>query len=380
MLTYKRKLILTKAQEERISSWVGVCRLVYNLSLEIRIDAYYKYQKSISKFDLMKQLVDIKNIEWIKDVPAQTLQNAVERLDKSYQNFFRTHRSGGGFPKFAKKSKYKSIVFKQDRTIIKIHDNKINLQKIGWLKMFKDAPIIGVLKTATIIKEPTGYFVCIVCDGVSKTIKNPDESQVCGIDMGIAYFCVDSNSNLIQNPKHFKRYEGKLRVENRSLARKNNGSNRWKKQVKRLSLLHHKIGNVRKDFMHKESTKLAKDYNTIYVEDLNIRGMVKNKNLSKHILDCGWGTFRTMLEYKTNVVKVNPKYTSQTCNECGVKDAKSRISQSEFACTSCGHISNADINAAKNIMSKGIAINRKREPIGCALVEEPTITGMSVTV
>jgi len=331
----------------------------------------------VLQFELMKQITGIRDIEWIKDVPSHTIQNAIDRLDNSYKKFFATCRTGGGFPKYASKNKYKSILFKQHDNLLRIIENKIKLPKIGELKMFKDAPIIGVLKTATIIKEPTGYFVCIVCDGISKSIQNQDESQVCGIDMGVAYFCVDSNGKLIENPKHFKRYEDRLRIENRSLSRKKKGSNRWKKQAHKLSLLHHKIGNVRRDFLHKESAKLAKAYNTVYVEDLNIRGMVKNKNLSKHILDCGWGAFRTMLEYKTNVVKVSPKYTSQTCNECGVKDAKSRISQSEFVCTSCGHISNADVNAAKNIMSKGIVLNRKREPIGCALVEEPTITGMS---
>ncbi len=128
-------------------------------------------------------------------------------------------------------------------------------------------------------------------------------------------------------------------------------------------MLHHKIGNVRKDFLHKESTRIAKENHTVFTEDLNIRGMSKNKNLSKHILDCGWGMFRTMLEYKTNVVTIDPKFTSQTCNECGTKDSKSRISQAEFACTSCGHISNADINAAKNILSKGITLVRQRETL-----------------
>lgn len=127
-----------------------------------------------------------------------------------------------------------------------------------------------------------------------------------------------------------------------------------------------KIANVRKDYLHKESTKIAKANHTVFLEDLNIKGMSRNKNLSKHILDCGWGIFRTMLEYKTNVIAIDPKYTSQTCNECGVKDSKSRLSQSEFCCTSCGHISNADENAAKNILSKGIALNRQREAIACA--------------
>ncbi len=110
MLTYKRKLILTKAQEERISSWIGACRTVYNLGLEIRISAWKNQQKSVSKFDLMKQLPSIKDIEWIKDVPCHTLQNTMERLDYSYKNFFRTVHSGGGFPKFASKRNYVSIL------------------------------------------------------------------------------------------------------------------------------------------------------------------------------------------------------------------------------------------------------------------------------
>jgi putative transposase len=376
MITYKRKLKLSKIQEDRLNSWIGTCRFVYNMGLEIKKESWKNKQMNVSAYDLMKQLTEIKDYDWVKDVPAQCLQNSLERLDRSYKNFYRTIKIGGGFPKFKSKKIYKSIVFKQgnlkqNHALIElVSKNTIKLPKIGQLTFFKDKTlIIGKIKTVTIIKEPTGYFICIVCDEVSKNISNTNESQVIGIDMGIANFCVDSNGDLIQNPKHFKIYEAKLRIENRSLARKKRLSNRWKKQVKKLGLLHHKIVNVRKDFLHKESTKMAKKYHTIYLEDLNIKNMSKNKNISKHILDCGWGMFRTMLEYKTNVFRVNPKYTSQTCSECGKKDAKSRLSQSEFVCSGCGHISHADINASKNIMSKGIALNRKREALACALVE-----------
>jgi putative transposase len=382
MLTYKRKLKLSKSQEQRLSSWIGACRVVYNMGLEIKIANYRVNRRKIGKFELMKQLTTIKDFDWIKDVPAQSLQNSLERLDRSYVNFFRTCHQGGGFPKFASKRKYSSIVFKE---VFVFKNNQIKLPKIGQLKLFKDSPIFGTPRTATIIKEPTGYFVSIVCDNVSKNIQNQDEKQVCGIDMGITYFCVDSNDRRIENHRHFKQYERKLRIENRSLARKKLHSNRWKKQAKKLSLLHHKIANVRKDFLHKESTKLAKLYNTIYVEDLKIVHMSKrskkkqdengkylpNKQkqksgLNKAILDCGWGMFRDMLEYKTTVFKVNPKYTSQTCNECGSVDAKNRISQSQFKCKKCGHVSNADLNASKIIMCKGIAFNRQREALACA--------------
>lgn len=359
--TYKRKLILSQKQSDRIVSWIGVCRLVYNMGLQIKIDSYKHIGKSVSKYELMNQLPDLKDIDWIKDVPSQSLQNALERLDKSYQNFF---KKGAGFPKYASKKKYKSIIFKS----VSIDGNYVILPKIGKVRIFKDSVIQGVPKRATIIIEPTGFFICIQCENVLPKFNS--ENQTIGLDMGISQFCIDSNGNFIENPKHFKKYERKIRIANRSLARKEKGSNRWKKQAKNLSKLHHTIGNVRKDFLHKESTKIAKLHKTIYMEDLCISNMVKNKILSKHILDCGWGLFRNLLSCKTKVILVNPRYTSQTCNECGIVDSKSRLSQSEFVCTNCGHVSNADVNAAKNILSKGIALSRKRESIDCALALE----------
>lgn len=359
--TYKRKLILNNAQSQRIDRWIGVSRMVYNMALEIRIAAYRSKQQSVHKYELMKQLKDIKNVDWVKDVSSEVLKNTIERLDTSYVSFFK----GNGFPKFAKKDRFNSISFK---SVYGVKANHVKIPKLGWLKINKDFEIGGNPKTAIIKKEPTGYFVNIQCENVPS--KFVSENQTIGLDMGISLFCVDSNGNFISNPRHFKKYERQLRIENRSLAKKHKGSNRWKKQAKKLALLHHKIGNVRKDFLHKESTNIAKRYSMVYIENLNIKGMSQNGKLSKHILDAGWGIFKTLLEYKTTVVKVNPAFTSQTCNECGAKDSESRISQSEFVCTSCGYISNADVNAAKNIKSKGIALGRKRESIDCALALE----------
>lgn len=356
MRTYKRKLILTKEQEARIDRWIGTCRFIYNMCMDIKISAYRNKQEYVHKYELMKQLTTIRDIEWIEDVPRDCLEDAIIRNDKAYRKFFK----GSGFPKFASKRYYKSITVKN---CITVKENKIYFLKLGFVKMFKDSPIEGVIKTATIIKEPTGYFVCIVCDKVSKSIQNLDESQVIGLDMGIAHFCVDSNGTFIENPRHFRKYERQLRIENRSLERKKKGSNSWRKQCKQLSLLHHKIGNVRKDFLHKLSTQIAKENNIVFIEDLNISGMSRNGNLSKHILDCGWHTFRTMLEYKTTVVAVNPKYTSQACSKCGHIEAGNRVSQSGFICLNCGHTENADVNAAKNIRGRGTAIIRQRKAI-----------------
>lgn len=358
--TYKRKLILNKAQEARIRSWIGACRVVYNMGMQIKNETYKAYGKNVHKYELMRQLTEIRDIDWIKDAPRASLESAIVKLDEAYNNFFRGFKRGAGFPKFASKKNYKSISFKA--VSIKLSNDKVSVAKIGLLNFHNDCEIIGEVRTATIKIEPTGFFICIQCKDVPP--KFTSENQAVGLDMGVSHFSVDSNGKFILNPKHFKKYEDRLRIENRSLARKKKGSNGWKKQARKLSLLHHKIANVRRDFLHKESTVIAKENATVYMEDLNIKGMAKNKKLSKHILDCGWGMFKTMLSYKTTVIKINPKYTSQTCYECGEVDAKSRVSQSEFCCTSCGHVSNADINAAKNIKEKGILLDRKREPIG----------------
>lgn len=362
MLTFKRKLILTVEQQSRIDSWIGACRVVYNLGLEVRREAWKNKQESVHKYELMKQITEVrKDVGWMKDAPVSSQQDAIERLDRAYQSFFK----GGGFPKWASKRFYNSVSFKQDTGILRTGNNNVNLPKLGIIKTVKDSPVHGVIKSVTIIKEITGYFACIVTDA-KKDIQNKDESQVVGMDMGLAHFCVDSNGEFISNPKHFKKYERQLRIENRSLARKKKGSESWKRQCKRLSLLHHKITNVRRDFLHKQSTQIAVRYSTVYLEDLNVKGMSQNGRLSKSILDCGWAIFRSMLEYKTTVFAINPKFTSQTCNDCGAKDSKSRVSQSKFVCTSCGVESNADENAAKNILGKGIALNRQREAIACA--------------
>jgi putative transposase len=330
---------------------------VYNLGLEVKITAWKSQGKNISAYELMKQLPELKkDYAWIKDVPSQTLQAVIERLDRSYQTFFK----GAGFPKWASKKKYRSITVKS----IAVSEHMVIIPKMGSVRMFKDAPIIGTPKTAQIIIEPTGIFICIQCEMPDQKLSS--ESQAIGIDMGISHFCILSDGTLIENPRHLKKHEQRLRRASRSLSRKKKGSTSRKRQARQVARLHHTIRNVRKDFLHKTSTKLARKYSLVYVEDLNIQGMAKNPRLSKHILDAGWGLFRTLVEYKTQVVKVNPQYTSQTFHVCGAKDAKSRISQSQFVCTSCGVKSNADVNAAKNILSRGAALVRQRSALAQA--------------
>jgi putative transposase len=349
--TYKYRLKLTLAQKRKVDSWIHTCRAVYNLALDTKIYAYKSHKVNLSKFDLIKQLPDLKKHHpWVKEVPAQTLQAVIERMDTAYQSFFR----GGGFPRFARKDRYNSVLFKSVR---KETQNRVVLPKIGSVKFFDSRPLEGELRNATITRVNSKYYIRIVTKQEEcSMLLTLNDSQV-GVDMGISFWASLSNGTQIENPKHTQKYEDQLRVENRKLSRKAKGSNNRKKQRKVVSKLHAKIRNVRKDFLHKQSTSLIQAFGLIAVEDLRIKNMVRFGNLSKAISDTGWGEFFTMLKYKAEwygreFVRVDPKYTSQTCNACGVVDKMSRLSQSKFVCTSCGCESNADINAANNILDR----------------------------
>ena len=362
--TYKYRLRLSKKQMNTIDSYINTSRAVYNLALETKIYAYKSHGVSLSKFDLMKQLTDCKSeFKWMNEVPSQTLQNVVERMDFAYQSFFR----GGGFPKFAKKEFYNSILFK---SVNQVSPYKFKLPKIGTVSIFKDRQPKGELRTATITRVNDKYYISIVTNQEVEEQSKPNDKQV-GLDMGITFFASLSTGEQIENPRHTLKYAKRLRVKNRSLSRKKKGSNSKNKARKQVTKLHEKISNVRKDFLHKQSKHITDNFGMIVVEDLKIKNMIKFGNLSKHIFDASWGEFFNQLSYKSSwgsktFIKIDPKYTSQTCFECGAVDKKSRLSQSKFVCTSCGVEHNADLNASNNILSKGIALNRQREELSCA--------------
>ena len=361
--TYKYKLKLTKTQEKRVDSWIGACRYVYNLALETKIEAYKK-GVSLSQYDLQNQLPALKEVDWIKDVNALTLQDVIARLNKAYLSFFK----GGGFPKWAKKGEYASITF--PRSII-IKPNGFSLEKLGYVKIFKCRMPDGKIKTATLKKENKGYFLCVSFESESKKIYHTCENQAVGIDMGLVKFLTDSNGIVIDNPKHTKKYEAKLRVKQRSLSRKKKGSRARLKVKSELSNLHRKISDSRNDFTNKISLQYIKENSLIAVEDLKVKNMVKFGNLSKHISDVSWSTFFDKLKYKSEFyektfIKIDPKFTSQKCSSCNHISKENRLTQSKFLCVECGHQMNADLNASINILGLGKAFVRQREAIACA--------------
>lgn len=331
--------------EQKFNHWIGVCRYVYNVSKELK-EVSYKYGLKLSAYDIQKQLTDAKQEHlFLKDVHSQTLQAVIDRLDNSFKKFFK----GAGYPKWASKRKWKSIPFKS----IKTTHNAFKLPSFGVVKVFKFKEPKGDLKTATIVKEADGLYLKIVVDEYNSKPKNRDSQSVIALDMGIKFFAVSSYGEYIANPKHLFAKLSELRVHQRKLSRMKKGGSNWKKQVVVVQSLFLKVKRCRLDFLQKQSTLLSINHETVIVEDLNIKGMSKNKKLSKHILDCGWGIFFSLLEYKTNVVKVNPRYSSQECSKCGHICKENRKTQSSFECIKCKYTENADYNATLNLFQRG---------------------------
>jgi len=346
--TYTYKLKPNKKLFNKLEEQLSVCRYVYNLAKEVR-DTSHKAGVSVNYYDLSKQLTETKkDFAWLRVVNSQTLQATLERLENGYKKFFKELKEGKktSIPHWAKKDKWRSIDFKGVKAI----HNSFKLPTIGIVKVFKFKGPKGELRTAKLLKEADGWYLKVVIKEADAVREN---QSVCAIDMGIKYFLVTSDGEYVENPKHLFRYLQELRVENRKLSRMKKGGSNFKKQKKVLAKLHLKVSRVRKDFLHKQSRSLANNYKTIIREDLNISKMVQDSKLAKHILDCSWGTFFEFLNYKTNVVKVNPAYTSQTCSKCGHVAKENRKTQSLFECIKCGHTDNADFQACQNILQLG---------------------------
>lgn len=353
--TYKFKLNPNKTQQLRLDQWLSTCRFVYNLCLWYKKDLYSSYGKKISKNEMQKELSQLrKEYDWIGDVYSQTIQDVTDRLDKSYQSFFR----GGGFPKFAKRGLYSSFAFKQGVGICE-NTNKIKLPSLGKIsfRRHRDIPSETEIKYTIIKKEYNGWFICLVCEAGNE-IKEQNKNII-GIDLGIKDFLITSKGEKFSNPKYLRQYELRLKKAQRDLARKKKGSENRKKNIFEIQKLHAKVRNTRKDFLHKLSTSIINENQVIIVEELMIKNMIKNHKLAKSISDASWGMFKNMLEYKSKFhgrefISIPPHNTSKDCSCCGWRNEDLTLNIREWICEECGVIHDRDINAAMNIKQKGI--------------------------
>ncbi len=291
----------------------------------------------------------------------------MERLDKAFQGFFRRIKTAGkaGFPRFRGMNRYDSFTLKQAGW--KLEGRYLYIANIGRFKLKLSRPIQGDIKTVTIRRSSTGkWFVSFSCDNVSKR-EFPDTKEQIGIDVGLKTFCVDSDANSFQNPKYSRKAQVKLRVLSRSLTRRKKGSARRAKARLLLAKQHEKTANQRNDFLHKTANHYIRHYAEIFVEDLKITNMLKNRRLSKSIADASWGMFFDLLSYKAEeagrtVMKIKPYGTSQNCSGCGERVAKT-LSVRIHKCPNCQLKLDRDLNAAINIKAAGQADNSVTYPV-----------------
>lgn len=371
--SYKYELRPTEEQKAQLNQAIGSCRYVYNLALETKISAYQS-GKNYSCFDLMKQLTELKKeLIWLKETPSQSLQQSISNLDNAYTNFFKGRAS---FPSYKKKSNGGS--FRIPIAVDVDFENwTIKLPKYGKVSFNRDRKFYGEVKQATVSKTATGrYFISILVDTLTNEakLKPIKEETAIGIDLGIKHFAVLSNGVKIENPRHTLKVSKKLRIEQRSLSRKVKGSKRRNRQKLVVAKCHEKVKNKRNDFLHKLSSEITNQYDTICLETLNVSGMMKNKKLSKHIADVSWSEFVRQLEYKSswkgvNVMRIGTFEPSSKMCSCGKINNELKLSQREWTCTHCNTTHDRDILAANNIKRFGLRTQpnkQQREAIACA--------------
>jgi putative transposase len=364
--TYKLKLKPTREQSAKLDQWLGVCRLIYNLALDTRIQAYQKKKVKVSKSELQLQVKQLaEEYPWIKSVQSQVVQDPLVRLERSYKNFFR----GEGFPKFAKKGEYRSFTFPQG---VMLRENKLFLPKFGELSFFSGKRDLSTftIKQGKVIKEPTGWFISLM--GELDVYQLEKNDRKIGIDIGVANYIVTSEGEFVANPQIKKSFAKQIRIKQRSIARKKKGSSGRKKEVVALQKLYLKERNSRNDFQQKLSTRLINENQVIVAEELNFSNMTKSakgtlaepgrmvkqkSGLNRSLMDVAGYSFFGMLGYKAarygrTFIKVNPNNTSRECPCCGHTEKGNRKTQAVFLCLNCGYTKHADFVAANNILGR----------------------------
>ena len=346
----------------------GCVRYVYNWALRLRTDAYHNGEKInyVQSSALLTQHKKEIGFEWLNEVSSVPLQQAARQLQAAFRNFF-DKRSD--YPKLRKKSGAQSAEFTRSAFTWDGNNQNLSLAKIGRLDVKWSRKVTSYPTTVTVIRDAAGrYFVSLVVDEPTPSFEKSDKAV--GVDLGINRLATLSGGEHILNPRYTVCYERKLARAQRILARRKTGSHRREAARLRVAKIQAKIADSRRDHLHKFTTNLVKHYGTIAIEDLNVRGMVKNHNLAKHIADGSFGAIRQMLTYKCEwygrelivIDRFHP--SSKRCSGCGHIVESLPLNMREWTCPECGASHDRDENAAKNILAVGQAVARKSDARG----------------
>lgn len=375
---FKYRISPTEDQKFLLDKHFGCVRFLYNLALETKSTAYAGNKVSLSYGNMSAQLTDLKkDCEWLREVNSQCLQMALRNLDNSFQNFFKGRAS---FPNFKKKTTKQSFQLPQS-VKVDFKNNCIDLPKFKEpIKAILHRKFNGEIKTVTISKTPTNkYFVSVLVDNHIESPKITKSNNAVGIDLGIKTFAVCSDGTEYANPKYLRNAMVKLKWMQRQLSKKVKNSNRRNICKFRIAKQHEKVSNQRKDFLHKATNEITNRFDLIILEDLNIKGMIKNHTLAGAISDCGWNMFENMLKYKSEWKGKKVEYigrfapSSKLCSTCGIKNNSLTLSDREWTCENCNTTHDRDKNAANNILSFGLrntGVERTLE-----YVEQPSLEG-----
>lgn len=353
MLTATKIRIYPNAvQADKLAKAFGCARWYWNNSLAETQKVYQETGKGLGQYQLNARLPQLKSeIEWLGETHSQVLQSVSLHLSRAFVNFFERRAK---YPQFKSKHRKQSIQYPQG---VKVVDAcKVYLPKIGHVKAIVHRELAGSIKTVTVSKDPSGkYFASILCENL---VAMPDISlngKILGIDVGLTDLAVTSDGSKFANPKHVLKAQKNLAKKQQHLSRKAKGSNTRNKARLLVAKAHERVANARQDYLHKLSTRLVNENQVIAVEDLHVKGMMKNHNLARAIGDAGWGSFTNMLKYKTarqgkGYIEVNRFFaSSKTCSCCMHAQAKMPLDVRMWTCDQCGAKHDRDINAAINI-------------------------------
>lgn len=353
---YRYELKPNIAQRILLAKHAGAARFAYNWGLGLRIALYEQDKHSTNAIKQHRLLNSLKAKEfpWMYEVSKCAPQEALRDLDRAYKNFFRGVTQGQtiGFPSFKKKGEHDS--FRLTGTI-KLKNKHIQLPRLGMIRLKEISKVRGKILSATITREADRWFVSLSVQ-MERTDPRPIQGDAVGIDLGLTCFATLSDGHEIFAPKPLNKSIKRLKRASQKHSRKCKGSKNRKKSALKLSRLHRKNRNIRRDFLHKQTTKLAKTKSAIVLEDLGVKEMLTQKKLSRSISDAGWSEFRRMLEYKTkwygsNLV-IAPRFypSSKQCSECGLVLEKLLLETRHWQCSRCQSNHHRDLNAAKNLL------------------------------
>jgi putative transposase len=371
---FKFELRPDGAQRRQMRCFAGSCRFVYNKALTLQKARFDAGEKKLNYAGLCKLLTGWRSqIEtlWLKDAPTHPLQQALKNLERAYSNFFAKRAD---LPRFKKKGRHASFRYPDPQQIkLDQANSRLFLPKLGWLRYRNSRKVLGTVKNATVSLSCGKWFVSIQTE--REVEPSLPRGGAVGIDLGVVRFATLSDGTFYAPLNSFRRHQTRLGKAQQALCRKQKFSHNWKKSKDRIQRIHARIGNARRDYLHKASTTISQNHARVCIEDLQVRNMSRSAagsietpgkrvrakaGLNRSILDQGWFEFRRQLQYKLSwqggeLILVPPRNTSRRCPQCDTVSAQNRQTQERFACIACGFEANADLVGAINILRAGHA-------------------------